>query len=155
MGCTKHKYRFIVTAGVVFVGVGILATIVARDIQRGQLLGRTMALMSQALSAYVQEHGAMPGGYEDLVASGILAGDEQSGYIVGGMRQRLYLHEDLDVAWGIDLAEVRLDMNTLVDRDSDEPVYLIRIKDPGLLHSRTAGMPSSVTIYKQTRLAEP
>ena len=127
----------------------VLTFLTIHHIHKGQLLWRSMGLLSEALCSYIRIHGRMPDGMEELERSGILSRSSKGEWVSSYRGDVLYFVEDIVVNWSFRLEDVALENGELIDLKTRTPTFIIKANWP--LSSDEGSMRSSIRLYDVLR----
>lgn len=104
--------------------IGVLLWVWIVEIPRRQLTGQCMANLSLELCLFIDREGRMPRGMDELIAPGQIQEVPGRPGAFRTQTHELFYLEDVIVAWGERLEEIKVGEKGMVDRDG-KPVHLM------------------------------
>ncbi|MCB9857910.1 MAG: hypothetical protein H6818_19680 [Phycisphaerales bacterium] len=149
MKLLNTRVRRCVRAGGLAAGIAILFAVsyvgyvYYREKPRVQLIQQSMANITSAIRCYIDDHGTMPGGMEDLIAAGVVTrippcrpiglNDERSTteyrLSLDWNDHELYYWNDIVVHWDVTAQTLQVHDGIMVNRSNGKPDFIIGRRD--------------------------
>lgn len=131
----------------VILAIGGVVGYFSNEILRLQLGNQSSANLTFVICSYVREHKAMPAGFDDLIAAGLLRKLENGELQTVESPHVLYALDELSIHWDVDLSQLTLVDGRVVDRQTHEPVYIIEQRSSPIFDNRPGNAITSKLIY--------